>query len=44
MENNMQVNNLEVNNKEPLLRAEHLKKHFKVKKKGMLHAVDDVSF
>lgn len=28
----------------PLLQAEHLKKHFKVKKKGMLHAVDDVSF
>lgn len=29
---------------EPLLRAEHLKKHFKIKKKGLLHAVDDVSF
>lgn len=29
---------------EPLLRAEHLKKYFKVKKKGLLHAVDDVSF
>ena len=34
----------EVKAGEPLLRAEHLKKHFKVKKKGMLHAVDDVSF
>lgn len=30
--------------KEPLLLAKHLKKYFKVKKKGMLHAVDDVSF
>ena len=29
---------------EPLVRAEHLKKYFKIKKKGMLHAVDDVSF
>lgn len=29
---------------EPLIRAENLKKHFKVKKKGMLHAVDNVSF
>lgn len=34
----------ETEGKEPLVRAEHLKKYFKVKKKGMLHAVDDVSF
>lgn len=29
---------------EPILRIEHLTKHFAVKGKGMLHAVDDVSF
>lgn len=34
----------ETASQEPLLRAEHLKKYFKVKKKGLLHAVDDVSF
>ena len=32
------------NPSEPLVRADHLKKHFKVKKRGILHAVDDVSF
>lgn len=30
--------------KEPLLKVSHLKKYFKVSGKGMLHAVDDVSF
>ena len=44
MEHNVQMNISNENKGEPILRAEHLKKHFKVKKKGMLHAVDDVSF
>lgn len=30
--------------KEPLLEVKHLKKYFKIPKKGLLHAVDDVSF
>ena len=29
---------------EPILRADHLTKHFEIKGKGQLHAVDDVSF
>ena len=44
MEHNVQMNISNENKREPILRAEHLKKYFKVKKKGMLHAVDDVSF
>ncbi|MBS6643208.1 MAG: ABC transporter ATP-binding protein, partial [Clostridiaceae bacterium] len=30
--------------REPLLEVKHLKKYFKIPKKGQLHAVDDVSF
>ncbi len=33
-----------VNEREPLLVASHLKKYFKIPRKGYLHAVDDVSF
>lgn len=48
MDNNqdkiLSVEQQEMGTGEPLLRAEHLKKHFKIKKKGLLHAVDDVSF
>ena len=42
--NNVVVEKQNTEEKEPLLRAEHLKKYFKIKKKGQLHAVDDVSF
>ena len=38
------VSEKQENNTVPLLQAEHLKKYFKVKKRGVLHAVDDVSF
>lgn len=31
-------------NQEPMLQAKNLKKYFNIKGKGMLHAVDDVSF
>ncbi|MGM9522267.1 MAG: ABC transporter ATP-binding protein [Oscillospiraceae bacterium] len=31
-------------NKTPLVRVEHLKKYFDVRGKGILHAVDDISF
>lgn len=41
---NLSVEQQEIRTGEPLLRAEHLKKYFKIKKKGLLHAVDDVSF
>ena len=34
----------EAKSSEPLLVAKHLTKYFKVKKRGMLHAIDDVSF
>lgn len=35
---------VEKKNQEPILKVEHLTKHFEIKGKGMLHAVDDVSF
>ena len=47
MEHNLEgkaVPELQEKNAMPLLQAEHLKKYFKVKKRGILHAVDDVSF
>lgn len=33
-----------MDNKTPLVQAKHLKEYFKIPGKGMLHAVDDVSF
>lgn len=33
-----------MSNQEPLVRVENMKKHFKIRKKGILKAVDDVSF
>ena len=38
------MNDLNLSHSEPLLVAKNLKKYFPIKRKGMLHAVDDVSF
>lgn len=38
------MNKLSSDQNKPLVQAVHLKKYFKVKRKGELHAVDDVSF
>ncbi|MDR1203889.1 MAG: ABC transporter ATP-binding protein [Peptococcaceae bacterium] len=37
-------NSIDYTGAEPLVQAKNLKKHFEVKRKGMLHAVDDISF
>ena len=37
-------NNIDYAGQEPLVKAQNLKKYFSVRRKGMLHAVDDVSF
>ena len=37
-------NSIDSSGQEPLLQAKNLKKYFKIRRKGMLHAVDDVSF
>ena len=35
---------IEKDNQKPMVHVEHLKKYFQVRKKGILKAVDDVSF
>lgn len=37
-------NSIDYTGKEPLVQVKHLKKYFPVRRKGNLHAVDDVSF
>ena len=35
---------MDKDNQKPMVHVEHLKKYFQVRKKGILKAVDDVSF
>ena len=35
---------MDKDNQKPMVHVEHLKKYFPVRKKGILKAVDDVSF
>ena len=37
-------NTIDYAGKEPLVQAKNLKKYFKIKRRGLLHAVDDISF